>query len=116
MNLNKVELIGNLTKDPEIKTTPTGTKIATFSIATNSKWKDKATGEFKEEVEYHNLVAIGKLAEIVEQYVKKGDKLYTDGKLKYRTWEDPSGNKRNSTEILIMNMIMLGKKNENVEV
>lgn len=108
MNLNKVMLIGNVTRDPEVKTTPQGTSVATFSIATNFAWKD-ATGNKQERVEYHNIVAWRKLAEIISQYVKKGSKIYIEGRLQTRDWQGQDGVKRYRTEIITDNMIMLDR-------
>lgn len=108
MNLNKVMLIGNVTRDPEVKTTPQGTSVATFSIATNFTWKD-ATGNKQERVEYHNIVAWRKLAEIISQYVKKGSKIYIEGRLQTRDWQGQDGVKRYRTEIITDNMIMLDR-------
>ena len=106
-SLNRVQLIGNVTADPEIKTTPNGQKVATFSIATNRVWKD-ASGNKQEQTEFHNIVIWGKLADIVEQYVQKGKKLYVEGRLQTRSWEDQAGQKRYRTEIVSENIILLG--------
>jgi single-strand DNA-binding protein len=108
MNLNKVMLIGNVTRDPEVKTTPQGQTVATFSIATNSTWKD-AQGNKQERVEYHNIVAWRKLAEIIGQYVKKGSKMYLEGKLQTRDWQGQDGVKKYRTEVVADNMIMLDR-------
>jgi single-strand DNA-binding protein len=105
-SLNKVQLIGNLTADPEVKETPNGQKVASFSIATNRTWKDQS-GQKQEEVEFHNIVAWGKLADIIEQYVKKGKKVYVEGRLKTRNWEDQAGIKKYKTEIIAESLIML---------
>lgn len=109
MDLNKVMLIGRLTRDPEIRTTPTGQTVASFSIATNRTWKDSA-GNKKEKVEYHNIVAWRKLAEIIQQYVKKGSRLYLEGRLETRSWDDQTGNKKYRTEVIADSMIMLDTK------
>lgn len=98
-SLNKAQILGNLTANPEIRETPTGVKVATFSVATSSKWKDK-NGEAKEETEYHRVVIWGNLAEIVEKYLSKGKKVLVEGKIKTRSWEDDSGIKRYATEIV----------------
>lgn len=108
-SLNKVQLIGNLTADAEVKQTPSGQKVANFSIATNRTWKDNA-GVKQEQVEYHNIVAWGFLADLAEQYFKKGGKLYTEGRLQTRSWEDQSGQKKYRTEIVAENAIMLSGK------
>ena len=111
MNLNKVMLIGNLTRDPELRTTPSGDSVASFSLATNFTWKDK-DGNKQEKAEFHNIVAWRKLAEIIGQYLKKGSKIYIEGRLQTRTWEDQNNNnlKRYRTEIIADNMIMLDSK------
>ncbi|MFA6027372.1 MAG: single-stranded DNA-binding protein [Patescibacteria group bacterium] len=109
MDLNKVMLIGRLTRDPEVRTTPTGQTVASFSIATNRSWKDQS-GQKQDKVEYHNLVAWRKLAEIIQQYVKKGSRLYVEGHLETRSWQDQTGVKKYRTEIILDNMIMLDSK------
>jgi len=109
MDLNKVMLIGNVTKDPEVRTTPQGVNVASFSIATNTTWTD-SSGVKQEKAEYHNIVAWRKLAEIIGQYVKKGSKIYIEGKLQTRSWDDPSGVKKYRTEVVADNMIMLSGK------
>ncbi len=108
MNLNKVMLIGNVTRDPEVRTTPGGQNVASFGVATNRRWKDQS-GQQKDQVEFHNIVAWRRLAEIVGQYLKKGSKVYIEGRLQTRSWDDKSGVKRYKTEIIAENMIMLDK-------
>jgi len=108
MNLNKAMIIGNLTRDPESRTTPQGTPVTTFSVATNMVWND-ASGNRQEKAEYHNVVAWRKLAEICSQYLKKGSKVYIEGRLQTRSWDDQSGNKKYRTEIVAENMIMLDR-------
>ncbi len=108
MNLNKVMLIGNVTRDPEIKKIPTGQSVVSLGLATNRRWKDKA-GQKQEQVEFHNIVAWGKLAEIIGQYVKKGSKIYIEGRLQTRSWDDQTGTKKYKTEIVADNLIMLDK-------
>lgn len=108
-SLNKAQIIGNLTRDPEVRQTPNGQSVATIGVATNRKWKN-AAGETQEEVEFHNVVVWGKLAEICQQYLKKGAKTYFDGRLKTRSWEDPDGKKNYRTEIVAENMIMLDSR------
>lgn len=105
-SLNKVQLIGNVTATPEIKETPSGQKVASFSLATNRSWKD-ATGAKQEQAEYHNIVVWGSLAGIVESYVGKGKKLYIEGRLQTRSWEDQSGVKKYKTEIVGESLLML---------
>lgn len=109
MNLNKVLIIGNLTRDPEARTTTGGQNVASFSVATSRRWKDKATGEPKEQTEFHNLVAWGRLAEIVSQYLHKGSKVYVEGRLQTRSWEDQTGTKKYRTEVIAENLIMLDR-------
>lgn len=106
-SLNKVQIIGNLTADPEVRETPNGQKVATFSIATNRRWKD-ASGMLQEDVEFHNCVAWRGLADIMEQYTSKGKKVYAEGYLKTRNWEDAAGVKRYKTEIVCDSVILLG--------
>lgn len=110
MDLNKVMLIGNITRDPELRSTSTGQSVASFSVATNRVWKDPSSGERRESAEFHNLVAWGKLAEICGQYLRKGSKIYVEGRLQTRSWQDQSGNKRYTTEIVMENMIMLDRR------
>ncbi|PID84098.1 single-stranded DNA-binding protein [Candidatus Gracilibacteria bacterium] len=105
-SLNKVQIIGNLTADPEVRETPNGQKVATFSVATNRKWKD-SNGEFQEDVEFHNCVAWRWNADLAEQYMHKGKKVYVEGYLKTRNWEDTAGVKRYKTEIVTDNIILL---------
>lgn len=112
MDLNKVMVIGRLTRDPEVRTTQSGQTVATFSVATNRQWKDQSTGEQKSQTEYHNCVAWRRLAEIVGEYLKKGRQVYIEGHLQTRSWEDQSGQKKYRTEIVTDNMIMLGGRND----
>lgn len=107
--MNRAQLIGNLTRDPELKQIPGGQTVATFSIATNFSWTD-ASGQKQEKVEFHNIVAWRKLAEICGQYLKKGSKVFIEGKLQTRDWEGEDGVKRYRTEIVADNMIMLDRK------
>ena len=109
-SLNNVQIIGNLTRDPEIRQTPNGQTVATLGVATNRRWTNKQTNERQEEVEFHNVVAWGRLAEICQQYLKKGAKVYFQGRLKTRTWEDPDGKKNYRTEIIAENMLMLDSR------
>lgn len=109
MDLNKVMLIGNVTRDPEVRTIPSGQMVATFSIATNRQWTDQA-GQKQEKAEFHNIVAWRKLAEIVQQYLKKGMKVFIEGRLETRSWDDPQGAKKYRTEIVATNLIMLNSK------
>ncbi|MFA5107549.1 MAG: single-stranded DNA-binding protein [Patescibacteria group bacterium] len=108
-SLNKVLLIGNLTRDPEARSTPNGQSVANFGMATNRVWQDRQTGEKKEAVEFHNLVAWGKLADMCSQYLHKGSRVYVEGRLQTRSWDDPSGVKKYRTEIILDSMIMLDR-------
>ncbi len=101
-------LIGNVVRDPEVRTTPSGQSVASFSIATNLVWKDKS-GQQQKKAEFHNIVAWRRLGEIVGQYVKKGSKIYLEGRLQNRSWDDQNGIKRYRTEIIADNMILLDK-------
>ena len=108
MDLNRVMIIGRLTRDPEGRTTPQGTSVTSFSVATNFIWVDQS-GQRQEKVEYHNVVAWRKLADICNQYLKKGGKVYIEGRLQTRDWEGQDGVKRYRTEIIADNMIMLDR-------
>tara|TARA_R110000803_G_scaffold141465_2_gene207903 strand:+ start:88 stop:501 length:414 start_codon:yes stop_codon:yes gene_type:complete len=104
MSINKAILIGNLGKDPEIRTTGDGREIASFSIATSESWKDKNSGEKKEKTEWHNVVVFSAgLVNIIKNYVKKGSKLYLEGSLQTRKWTDKQGVDKYSTEIVLQN-------------
>ena len=100
MYLNKVYLIGNLTQDPEFKALPSGSSVASFSLATNRTWTDKQ-GQRQETAEYHNIVAYGKQAETITQYLKKGSLLFVEGRLQTRSWEAQDGQKKYRTEIIV---------------
>jgi len=106
MDLNKAMIIGRLTRDPEVKTIPSGQSVASFGIATNLTWTDQQ-GQKQERVEFHNIVCWRKLAEICGQYLRKGKKVYIEGRLQTRQWEGQDGAKRSRTEIVADNMIML---------
>lgn len=108
MNLNKAMVIGNLTKDPEVRSTSTGINVASFSVATNIIWNDQ-NGQRQEKAEYHNVVAWRKLADICAQYLKRGSKVYIEGRLQTREWVGQDGVKRYRTEIIAENMIMLDR-------
>ena len=108
--VNKVILIGNMGKDPEIRYMPSGAAAANCSIATSESWRDKTTGEMQEKTEWHNLVFFGRLAEIVGEYCKKGSKVYVEGRLQTRKWQDKSGNDRYTTEIVANEMQMLDSR------
>ncbi len=108
-SLNKVSLIGNATRDPELKYTPQGTAVCTFSIATNREWKD-STGQKKDEATFHRIVAWSKLAEIISQYLKRGSKCYIEGRLSNRSWKDQQGVMHYITEIVADELILLDNK------
>lgn len=108
-SLNRVQLIGNLTRDPELRYTPAGTAVCSFGIATNRNWTTE-TGEKKEEVEFHNIVAWNKLADICSQFLTKGRKVYVEGRLATRSWTAQDGTPRNRTEVVIDDMILLDAK------
>lgn len=106
MDLNKVMLIGHLTRDPEIRNIPSGETVANFGLATNRVWNDRE-GQRQQAVEYHNIVAWRKLADICGQYLKKGNKVYIEGRVQTRQWEGQDGIKRYRTEIIARDLIML---------
>ncbi len=110
-SLNKVMLIGNLTRDPEMRYTPQGTAVCTFGVATNRTWNTES-GEKKEDVEFHNVVAWNKLAEICVQLLKKGRKVYVEGRLSTRTWQGTDGAQKNRTEVVISDMVILDRKSD----
>jgi single-strand DNA-binding protein len=114
MSVNKVILLGRVGKDPEIRNLDNGNAVANFSLATSESYKDKKTGEKKENTEWSNIVAWGKTAEIVQKYVRKGDQIYVEGKLQTRSWEK-DGVTRYTTEIVVNNLTMLGGKKTNEE-
>jgi single-strand DNA-binding protein len=108
--VNKVILVGNLGKDPEVRYMPSGSAAANVTLATSESWKDKQTGEQKERTEWHNIVFFGRLAEIAGEYLKKGSQIYVEGSLRTRKWQDKSGNDRYTTEIVANEMQMLGSR------
>jgi len=110
-SLNKVQIIGNLTMDPEVRETPNGRRVANFSVATNRRYTDSA-GVQQDIPEYHPVVLWGRLAEIAEQYLKKGNKVYLEGRMETRSWDDQAGQKKYKTEIIGNEMIMLSPKGE----
>ena len=111
-SVNKVILLGNLGKDPEVKYTPQGTAVAKFSIATNERYKD-ISGELQDRTEWHNLVAWARTAEIVGEYLKKGGKVYVEGSLRTSSWDDKeTGQKKYKTEIVVNDLVLLGGRGE----
>ena len=120
-SVNKVILLGNLGRDPEIRSMQSGSKMANFSIATSKRWKDRNTQEQKEKTSWHNIVVFGDgLVDIVEKYVKKGSKIYVEGELQTRKWQDKDGNDRYTTEVILQgyncNLTLLDSRNNNSQV
>lgn len=111
-SVNRVTIIGNLGKDPELRYAPSGDAICNITVATTESWKDKATGEKREQTEWHRIAFFGKLAEIAGQYLRKGASVYVEGKLQTRKWQDKNGQDRYTTEIRADEMKMLGGKPE----
>lgn len=109
-SINKVELLGNLTADPELKYTPQGTAVVKFTIATNRHWKDRNTGEAKDVPEFTDCVAWEKLAEIISQFMSKGKKMFAEGRLQSRLWEAKDGTKRKTVEVVVDNVVFLTPK------
>ena len=111
-SVNKVILIGNLGKDPEVKVTPSGTPVAKFTLATNERYKDK-NGQWQDRTEWHNLVAWQRTAEIIGEYVKKGSKVYVEGRLQTSSWDDKStGEKKYRTEIIVNDLVLLSGRGD----
>ena len=113
MNLNKVFILGNLTRDPEVRTTPSGITVATFGVATNRVWLDK-NGQKQRSAEFHNIVTFGKLAQIASQYLTKGKLVLIEGRIQTRSWDDQNGQKRTRTEIVAQSFQM-GPKYSSLE-
>jgi single-strand DNA-binding protein len=109
-SVNKVILVGNLGRDPEVRTFPSGDRVANVTIATTDKWKDKQSNEMREATEWHRVVFNGRLAEIVEQYLRKGAQIYVEGSLRTRKWTDKDGIEKYTTEIPADQMQMLGSR------
>ena len=106
--VNKAIIVGTLGQDPEVRYTANGSAVANISVATNESWKDRQTGEQQERTEWHRIVMFGKLAEIAQQYLKKGSQAYFEGRIQTRKWQDQSGNDRYTTEVVANEMQMLG--------
>jgi single-strand DNA-binding protein len=113
-SLNKVMLIGNLGKDPEIRYTPEGSAVATFSLATSETWTDKS-GNRQEHTEWHTIVAWSKLADLAKRYLAKGRQVYIEGKIRSRDWNDRDGNKRRTTEVIANQMVLLGSRPQGMD-
>ena len=111
-SVNKVIIIGNLGRDPEVKYTQSNVPVANISVATTDSWKDKNTGEWQEKTEWHRVVLWRHLAERAERYLKKGKQVYVEGKLETRKWTDKEGNDRYTTEIIANQMMLLGRRDE----
>lgn len=110
--LNRADAIGNVTRDPELRTTTSGQRVLTLGVATNERWKSRATGEDQERTEYHNVVCWGDLAEHVAKHVRKGQKVHVAGRVQSRSWQTPQGSKRVTTEIVADNVTLLGVRRE----
>lgn len=114
-SLNKVQLIGNLTRDPELRYTPQGTAVCTFGVATNRAWKTES-GEMKDEAEFHKIVAWNQLAEICSKMLHKGSRVYVEGRIQSRNWTGQDGTQKTTVEIVISDMLVLESKREGSEV
>lgn len=109
--VNKVILIGNLGRDPELRYLPSGQAVVKFTLATGAKWKDK-NGQLQERTDWHNIVAFGRQGEVCNEYLKKGSPVYVEGRIQTRSWEDKDGNKKYMTEIVAQLINLLGRKGE----
>ena len=108
--INKAVIVGTLGNDPEIRYAANGNAVVNVSVATNESWKDRETGEAQERTEWHRIVMFGKLGEIAQQYLKKGSQVYFEGRIRTNKWQDADGNDRYSTQIVVSEMEMLGRK------
>jgi len=113
-SLNKIMLIGNLGRDPEVRYTPEGTPVANFSIATSENWNDKS-GNRQEHTEWHNIVAWNRLADLSKKYLTKGRQVYVEGRIRTREWNDREGNKRRTTEVVATQMVLLGSRPQSAD-
>ncbi len=113
-SLNKIMLIGHLGKDPEIRSTPDGAPVATFSLATSENWTDK-NGSRQERTEWHTIVAWNKLADLCKRFLSKGRQVYIEGRIRSREWTDKDGNKRRTTEVIATQMVLLGSRNQGAD-
>jgi len=111
-SINRVEIIGNVGKDPECRSLPSGEMVVNFSIATSEEWKDKNTGEAKKNTEWHTLVAFGWVAKVIADFVKSGSKIRVEGKLKTEEWQTKEGEKRKTTKIYVNDVMLLGEMGE----
>lgn len=109
---NRTDIVGNVSRDPELRTTGTGQQVLTLGVATNDRWKDKATGEDRERSEFHNVVIWGELAEEVERHIKKGNRVFVTGRVQTRSWETQDGSKRYTTEVVADSVLLLGVENK----
>lgn len=112
--LNKIILIGNLGKDPEMRYTPEGTPVATFSLATSENWTDK-NGTRQEHTEWHNIVAWNRLADLSKRFLTKGRQVYVEGRLRTREWNDREGNRRRTTEVIVSQIVLLGSRSQSID-
>ena len=110
--INKVLLLGNLGRDPELRSTPKGTKVLNFSLATSRRWKDRETEEVHDETDWHRIVVWGRQAEVLSEYLKKGSQVHVEGRLQTRSWSDNDGAKRYTTEIVASRIQMLGRPDD----
>jgi single-strand DNA-binding protein len=108
---NRTDIVGNVSRDPELRTTGSGQQVLTLGVATNDRWKDKSSGEDRERSEFHNVVIWGNLAEEVERHIKKGNRVYVTGRVQTRSWETQDGSKRYTTEVVADSVLLLGIKN-----
>lgn len=115
ISLNRAQILGRLTRDPELRYTPNGKSVTSFGVATNRRFKDK-DGNVQDQTEFHDVVAWSKLAEIAHQFLHKGDPVYVEGRLQTRSWEAPDGAKRQKTEIVAENLIALGPRTAGVDI
>jgi single-strand DNA-binding protein len=113
-SLNKIMLIGNLGKDPEIRYTPDGSAVATFSLATSESWTDKNGGR-QEHTEWHTIVAWSRLADLAKRFLTKGRQIYVEGRIRSREWNDRDGNKRRTTEVIATQMVLLGSRSQGAD-
>lgn len=113
-SLNKIMLIGHLGRDPEIRYTPDGTPVATFSLATGESWTDKS-GTRQERTEWHNIVAWRRLAELSQKFLAKGRQVYVEGRIQTREWNDREGNRRRTTEVIVSQIVLLGSRSQSTD-